>query len=303
MYFKNFPQIILDGVTGATGSSVVAVDILRRVGFSSKGRKGSEYFVDYYVKDNDTPESIADEIYGSPEYHWVVMMFNDKFDSFFEWPMNTRKFEKYLDKKYTGTVLFLGSAGGTYGVTGSFAKNDTIVKTDGTGTTGWGGLVKDFDPVLNKITITGLVTGEQFSVNDTIKSYNASGGTLVSQNVGEATVKKIVTIPSQALHHFENTGSTLSGYDDVGGGNQTTVVWLDPLSKYTGSTQISMGSGGVTYGNTLLYSYVENDTTTYAVTNYTHEDEKNEDKRIVSLLNPTYLDQVAKEFKTLINRR
>lgn len=35
MYFKNFPKIILDGVTGATGSSVMAVDILRRVAFSS----------------------------------------------------------------------------------------------------------------------------------------------------------------------------------------------------------------------------------------------------------------------------
>jgi len=302
MYFKNFPQVILDGITGATGSSVVAVDILRRVAFASN-KNDTQYFLDYYVKDNDTPESIADTVYGSPEYHWVVMMFNNKFDSFFEWPMNVRKFEKYIDKKYTGTVLFLGSSGGTYGVTGSFAKDDTVIKFAGEGTTGWGGLVKDFDPVLNKITITGLVAGEEFSVDDTIKSYNASGGTLLSQNVGEATVRKVVSIPSQALHHFENSGSTLAGYDDVGGGYQTTTVWLDPLSKYTGSTQVSMGSGGVTYGNTLLYQYVEGVSSTYAVTNYTDELNKNEDNRKIALLNPTYLDQVVKEFKSLINRR
>ena len=303
MYFKNFPKIILDGVTGATGSSVMAVDILRRVAFSSGGKTGSEFFLNYYVRDEDTPESISEKIYGSPEFHWVVMLFNDKFDTFFEWSMNQNKFENYIKKKYPGVTLFLGSSGGTYGVTGSFAKNDTVIKTDGTGTTGWGGLVREFDPVLNKITITGLVAGEEFSVDDTIKSYNASGGTLVSQNVGESTVRKVITESSQSLHHFENSGSTFSGYDDVGGGYETTKIWLDPLSKYNGTTQISMGSGGVTYGETLLYSYVESGSSTYVVTDVKNEENKKKEKQKISLLNPTFLDQVVKEFKTLINRR
>jgi len=303
MYFKNFPKIILDGATGATGSSVMAVDILRRVAFSAGGKTGSEFFIDYYVRDEDTPESVSEKIYGSPDFHWVVMLFNDKFDSFFEWPMGVNKFEKYITKKYPGVTLFLGSSGGTYGVTGSFAKNDTVIKVDGTGTTGWGGLVKDFDPVLNKITITGLVSGEEFSVDDTVKSYNASGGTLVSQNVGEATVRKVITSSFESLNHFENSGSTFSGYDDVGGGYQTTTTWLDPLSKYDGTTQLSMGSGGVTYGQTLLYSYVEGGSSTYVVTDLQDERNNNEGKRLISLLNPVFLDQAVKEFKTLINKR
>ena len=98
MYFKNFPRVILDGSTGATGSSVIAVDILRRVGFNNTGKTGSEFFVEYNVGDTETPESIANHIYGSPEYHWVVLMFNDKFDAFFEWPLSVRKFEKYMTK-------------------------------------------------------------------------------------------------------------------------------------------------------------------------------------------------------------
>ena len=296
MYFKNFPKILLDGTTGPTGGTRMAVDILRRVAFQSEGITASSFFVDYNINDGDTPESIADTLYGSSEYHWVVMMFNNKFDNFFDWPMSVRKFEKYMTKKYDGITLFFGE-----NVTGGFLENDTLVKTDGTGVTGWGGLVKSYDPVLNKLTVTGVGPGFNFSEDDVVKSYNATGGTLLSQNVGEAVVKRIVTDSAQALHHFENSGATLAGYDDVGGGYETSVVWLDPLSKYSGVTQISMGSGGVTFGNTLLYGYTYNSSSSYVKTNYDYEEKKNEDKRKISLLNPTYLDKVVKEFKTMIH--
>ena len=298
MYFKNFPGILLDGTTGATGSNVLAVDILKRVGFSDSGITASEYFVQYNVNDGETPESIADRIYGSPNYHWVVMMFNNKFDTFFEWPLTVRKFEKLMKKKYTGTTLFFAND-----VTGGFLPNDTLVKMDGTGVTGWGGLVKSYDPILNKLTVTGIGPSYSFSVDDTVKSYNATGGTLLEQNVGEAIVKRIVSDSSQALHHFENTGSSADGYDDVGGGSETYKIWLDPLSKYNGTTQLSMGSGGVTFGQTLLYGYTYNSLSNYVKTNYDNEMEQNEDRRKISLLNPTYLDQVVREFKVLIAGR
>jgi len=295
MYFKNFPKILLDGATGSTGGSVLAVDILRRVGFSDHGVTGSEYFVQYNINDNDSPESIADAVYGSPNYHWIVMLFNNKFDVFFEWPLSVRKFEKHIKKKYPGTTLFFAD-----GVTGGIQKNDTLVKMDGTGVTGWGGLVKDYDPVLNKLTVTGVDSKYSFSTNDVVKAYNSTGGTGLDKNVGEAVVKRIVTDSSQSIHHFETTGASAAGFDDVGGGFQTYKVWLDPLSKYNGTTQLAMGSGGVTFGQTLLYGYTYNSLSNYVKTNYDYEMEQNEDKRKISLLNPVYLDQVIKEFKFLV---
>ena len=295
MYFKNFPKILLDGATGSTGGSVLAVDILRRVGFSNHGITGSEYFVQYNINDGDTPESIADTVYGSSNYHWIVMLFNNKFDVFYEWPLSVRKFEKHIKKKYSGTTLFFAD-----GVTGGIQKNDTLVKTDGTGVTGWGGLVKDYDPVLNKLTITGVDSKYSFSANDVVKSYNSAGGTGLDKNVGEAVVKRIVTESSQSLHHFETTGASADGFDDVGGGFQTYKVWLDPLSKYNGTTQLAMGSGGVAFSQTLLYGYTYNSLSNYVKTNYDYEMEQNEDKRKISLLNPVYLDQVIKEFKFLV---
>jgi len=298
MYFKNFPKILLDGTTGPTGGSVLAVDILRRVGFSNAGITASEYFVDYNINDADTPETISDRMYGSSNYHWVVMMFNNKFDVFFEWPLSIRKFEKYMAKKYDGITLFFGE-----GVSGGFLPNDTLVKSDGTGITGWGGLVKDYDPILNKLTLTGVDSKYEFSVNDTVKAYNATGGVELDKNVGEATVKRIVTDSKLALHHFENSGSSTDGYGDVGGGYSTSKVWLDPLSKYTGTEQTSMGSGGITFAHTLLYNYTYNSSSNYVKTNYDYESQLNEDKRKISLLNPAYLPQVIREFKSLIRTR
>ena len=299
MYFKNFPKVILDAATGPTAGAVIATDILRRVGFNSKGQTGSYYFVDYDVQDHDTPESIADVLYGSPEYHWVVLLFNNMFDGFFDWPLNARRFEKHKTNKYEGISLFLD----TEGKTGSFNFNDTVTKHSGTGVTGWNCIVKNYDPVLHKLTVVGTTAGNDFSVNDTVRAYNSTGGTNINTSyVAEATIKRVVTDSVQALHHFEHSGSTFDGYADVGGGYQTSVVWLDPLSKYDGITQVSLGSGGVTFGETLLHAYTFNGSNNYVKTNYDYELKNNESKRQISLLKPEFLDQVNREFKVLIRR-
>ena len=303
MYFKHFPNVLLSSTTGATSGAVVAVDILRRVGFNTQGVTASQAFVQYNISDWETPESISDELYGSPEYHWVVMMFNNKHDIFYDWPLSTNKFEKYIAKKYNGVTLYLdGYTGATNGISGSILNNDTLVKTAGTGITGWGGLVSHYDPTMQSVRVTGIGSGFEFSVGDVVKSFNASGGVLLENAQGESTVRKIVLDSSQALHHFETSGSTFSGYDDIGGGENTSKLRLDPLSQYDGTGITSMGSGGITFGDTLLYGYIYNNTTTYAKINYDYEVEENENKRLISLLNPDYLQKVVTEFKDLIKR-
>ena len=300
MYFKHFPKILLDSTTGATSGARLAVDILRRVAFSSQGMTGSQYFVQYNIKDYETPETVADSLYGSSEYHWIVLSFNNIINPLFEWPLSTRKFEKKLESKYNGTSLFVD------GVSGSFSSNDTLIQTSlsggAAGSTGFRGLISEYDSTLHKIVVTDIDKTYSFTEGDTIKAFNSSGGTGWNDYVGSATIKRIVTDSKQALHHFETSGSITAGYDDVGGGTGSSVMWLDPLSKYDGTTQLSLGSGGVTYGETLLYSYIFNDSTSYVKTNYQYEDELNETNRSISLLDPKHLPQVISEFKQLIRQ-
>ena len=304
MYFKNFPRLLLDSGTGATSGAKIAVDVLRRVGFNSQGQTGSEYFVQYDIKDYETPETVADSLYGSPEYHWVVLMFNDILNPLFEWPLSTRKFEKKLKNKYNGVTLFIDE--GASGPSGTFSRNDTLIQTSlsggAAGLTGFKSLVSEYDPTLHKIVVTDIDLTYSFSEGDEVKAFNSAGGTGWDDYVGSALVKRVVTDSKQALHHFETSGSVTGGYDDMGGGTGTSVVWLDPLSKYDGITQHSLGSGGTTYGNTLLYGYIYNDSTSYVKTNYQYEDELNETNRSISLLDPQYLPHVLDEFKQLIRQ-
>ena len=187
------------------------------------------------------------------------------------------------------------------GFTGGFLKNDTVTMHSGTGVTGWNCVVKYYDPTLHKLTVTGITHGNEFTVGDNIRAYNATGGiTIDTAYVGGATISRIVTDSSQALHHFENSGSTFDGYDDIGGGFETSTVWLDPLSKYDGTTQVPLSDAGVTFGDTLLYGYSISGSNNYVKTNYEYEDEKNEENRIISLLQPEFIDLVSNEFKKFI---
>ena len=59
----------------------------------------------YDVKENETPEIVADKHHGSPYYHWVVMMINNVADVNHDWVKSTRQLQKYLLSKYTETQL------------------------------------------------------------------------------------------------------------------------------------------------------------------------------------------------------
>jgi hypothetical protein len=61
--------------------------------------------VPYDVKENETPEIVADKHHGSPYYHWVVMLLNEVSDVNHDWVKSTTQLQKYLQTKYTETQL------------------------------------------------------------------------------------------------------------------------------------------------------------------------------------------------------
>lgn len=295
MYFKQFPKINLRNGTGATSGTSVAVDILRRVGFSETGKTGSEQFFEYNIKDGETPESLSNRIYGSSNYHWVILMFNNIIDPLFDWPLSRTKFEKFLKKKYKGVSLYLGE-----GITGTFKFGDTVsLMNTSSGETGFGGVVEEYDPTYRKLVLSGLGPNESFKSQDHVQAYNSDGGTAWGQYVGGGTVERVVGDSTQALHHFGTSGSITAGYDDIGGGTATSIMWLDPLSKYNGVTQVSLADG-ITFGDTLLYGYVFNSEDGYVITNEKYESDLNESKRSISLLRPEYVSSIGDELRTLI---
>lgn len=57
-------------------------------------------FTPYYVKDNETPEIISYNYYGSVKYHWCIMLVNNIISVYNDWPRSSYSLEDYLVEKY-----------------------------------------------------------------------------------------------------------------------------------------------------------------------------------------------------------
>jgi hypothetical protein len=57
-------------------------------------------YYEYLIKDDDTPEILAEKVYGNTQAHWLILLANDIVDPQYDWPLNSRDFQKYIIKKY-----------------------------------------------------------------------------------------------------------------------------------------------------------------------------------------------------------
>jgi len=99
MYFSNFPKIAYDSI--GDGEVKVVTNLLKRVAVRAKTIATSAVYDTYDVKNGETPEMIADKMYGSTEYHWVILLLNNITDRYHQWPMDNRQFLAHLNDKYS----------------------------------------------------------------------------------------------------------------------------------------------------------------------------------------------------------
>ena len=102
-YFNNFSTILYDPL--GDGNAKLVTNILNRVRVRANMKKEIVMLDPYDVKENETPEIVADKHHGSPYYHWIVMLLNNISDVNHDWVKSTRQLQKYLTDKYTETQL------------------------------------------------------------------------------------------------------------------------------------------------------------------------------------------------------
>jgi hypothetical protein len=59
---------------------------------------------EYDIVDGETPEIIAEKIYGNAEYHWIIMLANDRYDYLEDFPLSSYELEKDIAAKYPSNV-------------------------------------------------------------------------------------------------------------------------------------------------------------------------------------------------------
>lgn len=102
MYFKHFPKEFYrfgDEKDRAVMQNITAyADIVDQV------KLNGSYYEDYYIKEGERADTLANTFYKNPQLHWTFYLMNDSLRER-GWPMITKDVVKKVQKDYHGLVL------------------------------------------------------------------------------------------------------------------------------------------------------------------------------------------------------
>lgn len=95
-----FPRIQYDINLGKPREFVTATNIMFRFKIVKDVIDNIATYQPYTIKDGDTPDNLAEKVYGNPEAYWIILYANGMIDPQYDWPLNTDAFSKYIIDKY-----------------------------------------------------------------------------------------------------------------------------------------------------------------------------------------------------------
>jgi hypothetical protein len=173
-YFSKFPNMIVT----SNSRPVIITDFLRRVSISDKFRENSVVLEDYFTQDGETPEQVSYKLYGTPAYHWVILMVNDITNPREEWPILDSKVTDLVYLKYDFIVEV--PDGSEYTV-------DDIITSDNDGT----------------FIVTKVVDDEVY-LRSQVGKIILTSSSLLNNTTTETENLTIISItdPEEGVHHY-----------------------------------------------------------------------------------------------------
>lgn len=99
-YFKAIPNISYDINGNSPNTFQTATNIMKRPKFKPSVISEITDYYPYRVKDGYRPDMVSTEVYDTPSYAYLILMFNDIYDPVFDWPLGLTQFDKYIVSKY-----------------------------------------------------------------------------------------------------------------------------------------------------------------------------------------------------------
>jgi hypothetical protein len=100
MYFDNFPTFLYPFKINNKIEYKLIKDISQNVRVRKEILANITLYDEYDIREGETPEIISEKIYGSPLYHWVVMLCNDKYNYVDDFPLPIPELEAHITAKY-----------------------------------------------------------------------------------------------------------------------------------------------------------------------------------------------------------
>jgi len=318
-YFKNFPSIYYD--LNRDEKYKLATDILRRVTFNQSSKNVDSIYVKYDIKEGETPEEIAHNLYDNHTLYWVVLLFNDIINKNKQWPMSAETMDNYIADKYPGTAYYITFDSTTLDQdlikrsSGACTTDTNDVYRTGVHTVKKGFVVTNadaskvatvfkWDPSYKRFIVSSMTTGMDFTKGETLYIKNEDS-TLVKAIGALWRVSKYSETVNKFIDNNKDQLNQLGSYSDL----------VQTATELQRTADLSSAQGGaceaitihklLPFANTVLGAYMEingeQSQTLQWVTNYEAEQQINDDKRSISLLRPDVIIDVVTQFEELIS--
>lgn len=274
-YFKNFPTIVYN--------DVLATNIMARIKMDALVRDKTSVFYPYTISEGERPDTIAAHYYEDPKFSWLIYFANEIIDPYFEWPLNYNELLNFIINKYGSVskaqerILFFKNnweSDESMLSTGSYDSLPGLLKKYWRPVFNYKGIISSYQRAESDAVVETNFTIEithdgdlPFIIGDIVKQGSDASGIVKAVASGLIVVEKI---------QGEFTKNTLTDYEET-----TTVSVTDTV--------------------TLNQAIPDNELIYWSpVTAYDYEEQLNEQKKIIYIVDKSYLNQIELEMKSLM---
>jgi hypothetical protein len=286
-YFKHYPLVLY----GNTSSNTVSVNLLSKIAFRKNLQANYEVFHPYTIQEGDRPDTIAYLYYGDPGYDWLVYYSNNVLDPYFDWYLDSNTFRSYIVDKYGSVadsqkkIKFFRS---------NYREDDSLIPA-GAYTMLSEKQKRFWSPVLN-------LSGTPYNYDR--KKEDVTFETNQVKNLSISIVGN--TSFTQDEYVFQQSGGLTVASATLGFSNSSTAVISRVIGNWSTSLNIkgsSSGSNAVVSAINTISTSIGTDIQNYfsAVSYYDYENEINEERKNIKLIDAAYAQSIEKEFKQLLS--
>lgn len=299
-YFNFLPNILY---RDEFGNSIVVRNIITRGQILDVLKESAASAAEYRIRDGEKPETLAHRVYGRSDYHWLILLFNEIIDPYFQWPLTMNEMEHHMDDVYSGSALLIyPNSMYDMDTKSSFDRRlphlevgDYIEQVNKQGQVLATGTVKSWDPDLYKIVVEkksgkfdligaaavsqDIYIGDPSELDLDIRTRNRNG------KIISFSLVRFVEDNKYAIHHFQKEdGEIISPHFKPSPAASMIDRFVLGKVEYF---DLGVDSSGASLG----YANI--------VTNIQYEEAKNDSKRKIKVMRPEYIDPVLRDFRRL----
>lgn len=270
-----------------TYNSQESTNIMVKIALDKVIQKSAAVFYPYVVREGERPDTIAADYYGDARYAWLIYMSSSIMDPYYEWPLDSNQFKAFIEKKYGSIAVASQQI--------AFWRNN------------WYG----DDSIISSSQYEALPSYARKYWDSLDNSFSAPASYARKKADYTVDTNKIVSITmdnsgsvqlSTNVYQYTNSEITGSGY--VMENSDNTIVVKDVLGTFISGSLYSNSStviGSATSINTVITSIPDTESAYWHyVTKYDYEEELNESRKHIQIIDRRYIDTIESELNSLV---